>query len=142
VEQLVVEAQDSACLVGGIQGAVIAAAVDVFEHFVNIGAADEHGVVGVSRAKEVGQWEVLCGQGKLDLVGEGNLGEVVLALGSSFEEELASLGLDDGFWRPAGAAGEFVYGLNYANVIMTKAYGQFFSSETFTICAYVHNDSQ
>lgn len=72
------------------------------------------------------------GQVCLDGVGEGDAGQVVLAVGTALQEELALLGDDDHFGRAAVAAGQGFYLVNDADVVMAEDANQLLGRK---ICA-------
>ncbi len=139
LEQLVVEAENLAGVERRVERGVVAGTLDELEHLVDARFPDEHGVVVVPRAEQVRQGEVLAGKGELDLVSEGHLGHVVLALGAALEEELAPLALDDQLGRAARAASKLLDARNNAQVEMAQRNRQLAGTECLTYLVVSHD---
>jgi len=81
----------------------------------------EHRVVGVSRADQVGQREILGRKVQLELVRERHFRLEVASGSASFEKERTFLGLDYDLRSTARTGGEWSDPLDNAKVVVTKA---------------------
>jgi len=135
-QQLVIQAQYATGVLGGLQRAVVSSRLDVFEHLVDAVFPHQHRVVLATGADQVRQGKVLPRQVKLELMGEGDPADVLLAAGAALEEEPPALGADDDLRRAARAPREFGDGFDDAQVVVAQADGQFGGPESLALKAH------
>src|SRR5690606_30673503 len=114
----------------GLEGAVVAGALDVLEELVDAALPLQHRVVVFLGADEVGEGELLLGEVELEGVAEGDLEGVVLAAGAAFEEEHAPVGADEELGGLAGAAGELLDLVEGADVVVGEDDGELVGGES------------
>lgn len=100
--------------------AVVTGAGDEFEELVDVAVQLQDCIAVAARGDQTRDGEGFGGQVGLDGVGEGDAVEVVLAAGAALQEEFALLGYDYHFRREAVAAGQGLYTMNDADVVMAE----------------------
>ena len=100
--------------------AVVTGAGDEFEELVYVAVHLQDCIVFAASGEQTRDGEGLLGQVHLDGMGEGDAVEVVLAAGAALQEKLALLGDDYHFGRTAVAAGQGLYPMNDADVVMAE----------------------
>ncbi len=112
--------------------AVVARAGDELEELVYVVVHLQDGVVVTAGGKQGGDGEALGGEVALDGVGEGDVVEVVLAARAAFEQVLALVGDDDGFWGAAVAADQGLDLQDDADVVVAHYSNELFGRK---LCA-------